>query len=444
MATVRMERQDTATLVDDADKLEKSLQNWCEIRRGQHTSMQVELQEEQKALQSAAKLMLSGTDLEIFKPASLVTFLQVVQRHQNEHKVQEQASEHRALRGKPSPALEKITKLVDSMVSVLEKAQEDDNLKIQMCKDETTSAQEAKAALSEKAQSKAADIATLSEQLETLERDVAAEKKAITRVDWVVATATKLREKEHKHLATSIAQGAAAVDVMHKAMNSLQKYLDEGGTLGGQKAMKDDEEFGFLLESASPATDNKAALRSLQAVIDAVRGEVEQVKLREAADQAAYVEMIQVARASRRKDAYTLTDFVGGQAALAAESQRIQDRQKALKEQMGLTDQLASTLQAECEKLITDYKAKKQARIMEMDVLRSKKSALAAWPHCHPAHSFPNAKYLEVPTMQVTVTGPSPRCCVAPCSSYISYLWITWLSLQCHGPCPLLLSCGST
>ena len=67
----------------------------------------------------------------------------------------------------------------------------------------------------------------LSEQLETLERDVAAEKplgsldqiglccwqasmalrKAITRVDWVVATATKLREKEHKYLATSIAQG---------------------------------------------------------------------------------------------------------------------------------------------------------------------------------------------------------------------------------------------
>ena len=66
-------------------------------------SRQMEMQEEQKALQSAAKLMcpplilslewwgrrvldadswrLSGTDLEIFKPASLVTFLQVAERH---------------------------------------------------------------------------------------------------------------------------------------------------------------------------------------------------------------------------------------------------------------------------------------------------------------------------------------------------------------------------
>lgn len=374
MATIRMERQDTAALVDDADKLGKSLQNWCTIRRGQHASMQMEMQEEQKALQSAAKLMLSGTDLEIFKPASLVTFLQVAERHQNAH---DTSGQQRALRGKPSPALEKITKLVDSMVSVLEKAQEDDNLKIQMCKDETASTEEAKAALSEKAQSKAADIATLSEQLETLERDVAAEKTSITRVDWVVAKATELREKEHKHLATSIAQGAAAVDVMHKAMNSLEKYLDEGGTLDGPKAKKDDEEFGFLLETTS-GTDTKAALRSLQAVIDAVRSEVEQVKLREAADQAAYVELVKVARASRRKDAYTLTDFVGGQAALTAESQRIQDRQKALQEQMGLTDQLASTLKAECDKLIANYKAKKQARTMEMDVLKSKKSALEA------------------------------------------------------------------
>lgn len=32
-------------------------------------------------------------------------------------------------------------------------------------------------------------------------------RKAIARVDWVVATARSLREKEHKHLATSIAQG---------------------------------------------------------------------------------------------------------------------------------------------------------------------------------------------------------------------------------------------
>ncbi len=31
--------QDTASVVDDADKLTKTLKNWCEIRRKQHTAM---------------------------------------------------------------------------------------------------------------------------------------------------------------------------------------------------------------------------------------------------------------------------------------------------------------------------------------------------------------------------------------------------------------------
>ncbi|CAJ1396067.1 unnamed protein product [Effrenium voratum] len=376
MASLRLEREDTAAVVDDADKLTKSLSNWCEIRRGQHTEMQLKMQEESKTLQSASKLLLGG-GLEGFQP--VVTFLQLAQRHQHSMAAEVKSNSsalRRSLRGKGGPALAKITKLVDSMVTVLEKDQEDDDLKIQMCKDELASSQDAQTALSEKEQGKAADIASLSEQLENLERDVAAEKKAISRVDWVVATASTLREKEHKHLATSIAQGAAAVDVLHKATNSLEKYLQEGGVLL-QTDRSDDEEFGFLTESAK-GSDASVALRALEAVKAAVRSEVDQVKLRETADQAAYVALLGVARSSRRKDAYTLTDFVGGQAALAAEAQRILNRQKALKEQMGLTDQLVSTLKEECDKLMANYEAQKLARRQEIEALHAKKKALEA------------------------------------------------------------------
>lgn len=371
-AFLRLEREDTASVVDDADKLTKTLKNWCDIRRKQHTEMELKMQEETKSLQSASKLLLSGTALEAFKPEAVVTFLQLVQRHESFH---QSSSKLKAahLRGK-GPALKKITKLVDSMVDVIEKNQEDDELKIQMCKDEMASTKSTKAALSDKEQSKAADVASLSEQLENLERDVAAEKKAIARVDWVVATARSLREKEHKHLATSIAQGAAAVDVLHKATNSLEKFLNEGGTLGGQASASDDDEFPFFTQAKS--SDAGPALRSLAEVISAVKSEVSQVQIREATDQAAYVALLEVAKQSRRKDAFSLTDFVGGQAALATESQKIQDRQKALKEQLGLTDQLATTLADECEKLLADFEEKKKARNQEIDALDTKKKAL--------------------------------------------------------------------
>lgn len=378
LALLRLEREDTAAVVDDADKLTKSLKVWCDLRRKEHADMEVKMQEETKSIQSASKLLLAGTGLVAFQPSQsepLVTFMQVLQRHRS---IRERKSNARALRGKASP-LNKITKLVDSMTQVLQKDQEDDDLKIQMCKDELASTKSTQTQLSEKEQSKAADVASLSEQLESLERDVAAEKKALARVDWVVATATKLREKEHKHLATSVAQGAAAVDVLHKAANSLEKYLQEGGTLGGTPSGggDDDSEFGFFTE-ASKGSDTGPALRSLTSVIASVKSEVEQVKLRESTDQAAYVGLVEVAKSSRRKDAFSLTDFVGGQAALAAESQRIQDRQKALKEQMGLTDELAMTLNAECEKLMANFEAKKTMRSQEIDALEAKKKALEA------------------------------------------------------------------
>lgn len=118
-AFFRLEREDTASVVDDADKLTKTLKNWCDLRRKQHTEMELKMQEETKSLQSASKLLLSGTALEAFKPEPLVTFLQLVQRHESFHQSsRELKAAH--LRGK-GPALKKITQLVDSMVDVIEK-----------------------------------------------------------------------------------------------------------------------------------------------------------------------------------------------------------------------------------------------------------------------------------------------------------------------------------
>eukprot|EP00913_Durusdinium_trenchii_P028564 g26791.t1 len=107
---------------------------WCDLRRKEHADMEVKMQEETKSIQSASKLLLAGTGLVAFQPSQsepLVTFMQVLQRHRS---IRERKSNARALRGKASP-LNKITKLVDSMTQVLQKDQEDDDLKIQMCKD---------------------------------------------------------------------------------------------------------------------------------------------------------------------------------------------------------------------------------------------------------------------------------------------------------------------
>lgn len=319
-------------------------------------------------LQTAAKsLLASDGKVNLFRPATastdtLVTFMQV--------------ESHRSLRGSGS-GLAKVTNLVDSMIAVLKKDQDSADLKVRMCKDELQSASDDKEVLGDEGKSKAADLASLSEQLESVSRDVNAEKKAIMTVDWVVATATQLREKTHKQLATTIAQGAAAADVMYRAMNGLELYLKQGGTLSfvQQKSLDD---FGFLTDSSSSGPDSKASLQSLQAVIDAMKSEVQGVKTCEAQDQAAYEKLLSTAKSSRRIHTHTLTGFIGGEASLAMESQRIKEKQTMLKDQLGLTDQLGSTLQSQCKRLLSDYEVAKSARKAEVQKLNAKKKALEA------------------------------------------------------------------
>lgn len=365
LARLKAEEKGIATVADESDKLVKSLRSWCTLRRSQHSTISSVMSEQVKILQTAAKSLLGDGKVDLFRPSmsssdTLVTFVQV--------------ASHRSLRGSDS-GLAKVTNLVDSMIAVLKKDQDSADLKMRMCKDELQSTGEDKEFLGDKDKSIAADLASLSEQLESVSHRTGAEKKAIQIVDWVVETATKLREGTHKQLATSIAQSAAAADVMHRAINSLEMYLKEGGTLSLVQKQSLDE-FGFLTDSSSSGPDSKASLQSLQAVIDEMKSEVQAVKTCEAADQAAYQKLLSTAKSSRIAHTHTLTRFIGGEASLAMESQKIKERQKMLKEQLGLTDQLSSTLQSQCRRLLADYENAKSARKAEIQKLNEKSHAL--------------------------------------------------------------------
>eukprot|EP00930_Biecheleria_cincta_P055112 TRINITY_DN41473_c0_g1_i1.p1 TRINITY_DN41473_c0_g1~~TRINITY_DN41473_c0_g1_i1.p1 ORF type:complete len:650 (-),score=192.12 TRINITY_DN41473_c0_g1_i1:32-1981(-) len=370
LTRMKSRESELSAIVIEAEELVNSLRSWCGLRRSQHSETHSALAaREMEALQRASKSLISQGGPEIFRPEAsasssgsdtLVTFVQVQSRRSN------------------GQGLDKVTHLVDSMISVFEKEQQDADLKIRMCKDELHSAAEDRGVLSEEAKAKAADLASLADQLEEARQEVSKEKKAVVRVDWIVATATKLREKTHKLFANSIAQGAAAADVLYQATNGLDNYLKEGGSLILQPVKSNTDEFGFLTESASTGPDSADAMKALRSVLDAVRSEVKDVKAREVADQAAYEKLLSSAKNSRRKHAHSLTEFVGGEASLASESKKIQDKQKALKDQLGLTGQLSATLESQCLMFLASYESASAARKSEIATLKTKEKALDA------------------------------------------------------------------
>jgi len=382
---VALQKQATETqaVVDDADSLVKELRTWCGLTRTQHTNMHDKLQREVEALHGTARFLLAGDALRMFKPdlfasrsqTTLVTLLQVVRKHESEGE-----GEHAAnLRGssKGGGDVEKITKLVDNMVKVLQQEQADDDKKIENCDQEKEHNSDQEGTLNEENKGKKADMASMASQIEKLEADVAEEQKTIVRVDFVVDKGSKLRETEHKHLAGVIAQGAAAVDVLYRARTGLLSYLREGGTLSPTQPTSDADDLSFLNVAAGPVgPDPKQVQAALSDVILAIKQEMDVVRSREVVMQAAYEKLIKVAQESRSEDSKALTAFVGGADALAVAAQTIQEEQAALAKQLGLTDALADTMKQQCDKLLADHKTKKEMRSQEIGSLKMKKEAL--------------------------------------------------------------------
>merc|ERR1719159_2012572 len=122
--------------------------------------------------------------------------------------------------------LESVIKMIDDMVVLLGKDQSDDDKSKTFCEDElekTTDEQKAatdKKAGVEAAISEATDaVAELADQIATLEQD-------IKDLDKSVAQATEQRKEEHANFLESTQLNEAAMQLIEKAKNRLQKFYN--------------------------------------------------------------------------------------------------------------------------------------------------------------------------------------------------------------------------
>ena len=122
--------------------------------------------------------------------------------------------------------LESVIKMIDDMVVLLGKDQAEDDKSKTFCENELEKAEdEEKAAKDKKAQVEASvaemtdEIAALAEEIATLEQD-------IKDLDKTVAQATEQRKEEHADFQEMMQLNEAAVQLVGKAKNRLQKFYN--------------------------------------------------------------------------------------------------------------------------------------------------------------------------------------------------------------------------
>jgi hypothetical protein len=414
-----------AALIDD-QKFLAELEKGCSTKTAEWEERSKTRAEELVALADTVKVLNDDDALELFKKtlpsaSASASFVQVRESSADMARTRALAilrdSKTKAT-GQDRPGLEmltlvlagkrsssnggfdKVIKMVDDMVKLLEKEQNDDNDKKEYCAKQLDSADDSKKGLERTVNQKTSAIATAEESIATLKEEIASLISGIKNLDKSVAEATTQRKDENIEYKALVASDTAAKDVLSWAKNRLNKFynpklykppakqeLSEGDRIYANQGMS------FVQVAVArdapappPATWNAYAKKSQEgsgviAMVDLLIKDLDK-ELTEAAteeknSQADYEELMSDAAEKRRTDSKALSEKneakADTEAALEAHNA---DKTSAVKELMA-TEKYIASLHSECDWLIQYFDVRKEARAGEIDSLKKAKAVLS-------------------------------------------------------------------
>merc|ERR1719265_1151409 len=119
-----------------------------------------------------------------------------------------------------------VTHIIDDMISVMEAEGEDDEKHRDNCKEELATNESEKASVQDTADNVASTVSELTDSIKTTADDIATLGDEITKLDASVALATVNRKTEHAEYTEALTLNEAAVQLIGKAKNRLQKFYN--------------------------------------------------------------------------------------------------------------------------------------------------------------------------------------------------------------------------
>jgi len=434
IATMENDAGDTAEALSEDKKFGKDLKKNCAEKTGIHEEEKKVRATEVVALADVIRILNDDSALDLFKktlPSAGSSFLQV-QRSSESVRVEarsivatarDQAKSGRhhldfillALRGR-KVGFDKIVNLIDEMVVVMKREQGDDDDKKAYCEKQLDDVEDQKKVLDQKIADDATVISDSKEGISKLTEELKALKTGIIALDKQVEEATAQRQAEaaeHKELMQS---DTAAKELILFAKNRLNKfynpsqhkaapkrqlsegdqiYENEGGDIpteapGGiadtgisafvQTAMHREAPPPPPATAAAytkKAEGSSGVLAMMDLLVNDLDKEMTVAEVEEKNAQKEYEETITDAAEKRRLDSKTLTDKEGAKAELEGALERSKGAKKAAsKELMGVEKSMFS-LHGECDWLLQNYGARKEARSDEIDALGKAKAVLS-------------------------------------------------------------------
>jgi len=283
----------------------------------------------------------------------------------------------------------KVFKMIDEMVTILKQEQVDDAAKKEYCNLQLDAVEDKAKSLTGtihdhevNIEEKTGAIATLKDELKTLNAGVA-------ELDKLVAEATGQRKDENKEFTELMSDDTAAKELLAFAKNRLQKFYSPKQYKAPPK--REVEEFlqvasvhqqqpgppPALGSYSKKSEDSGGVVAMIDLLVRDLEREMQEAESQEEFGQKAYEELMNDSAEKRAKDVKAIQVK---QSAVADNEESLTQSNgelKSKKQEFMAVETYRSQLHAECDWLLQNFALRKSARAEEMDALKQAKAVLS-------------------------------------------------------------------
>merc|ERR1719321_537424 len=424
--------EDTTVELADVEKFIGQLATECATKEKEWAERQKIRAEEVKAISEAISILNDDDALDVFKkarPSALVQeelgFLQKSNNFASKAKkaqallaiaaAKANSAQLNALlftlnsklkmsaKGK-AQGLESVIKMIDDMVVLLGKDQKEDDKSKTFCENELEKTEDEQKAASEKKAQHEATVAEQTDEIESLAEQIATLEQDIKDLDKSVAQATEQRKEEHADFQESQQLNEAAVQLVGKAKNRLQKFYNPTMYKAPPKkemSMEDkimangfvqirahakDEEDSDVAPPEAPETfsgEYKKSEKSagviglMDMMVREIETDMKDAEYEEKTAQDDYGKLMQESEETRAANSKGIVTKTSSKATLEAKLETAKEAYTAVTTDLDLIAATLGDLHMQCDFLLQNYDLRKEARTNEIESLKTAKAILS-------------------------------------------------------------------
>jgi hypothetical protein len=301
-------------------------------------------------------------------------------------------------RGKTTNFAE-VIKMIDEMVILLGKQQKDDEKHKEWCEDEFAKNEDETKAVKTKLGEVDAALSEMNDEIGQLMEEISTLTKEVSALDAAVAEATDQRKEEHQDYVELVNMNAAALGLMQKAKNRLQKFYNptlykappktentmeekiiEAGTFAQVHEHSDvapppaPETFG---EYEKKGEKSAGVIGMMDTIIKDLEDGTKEAEYEEKTGQKDYGELMADSQETRAQDVKSITDKESAKATLEDSLLTTRNQRKETAQDLKDAATYTQDLHTSCDFIMQNFDVRKTARSTEVEALKNAKAVLS-------------------------------------------------------------------